>query len=74
MQGRGRSFRNRHPELFQGNTRIQSDGSGRDLPIAIVNQREAEIVRKRFIALFMYFMITEQTAQLVCSGEGIKLS
>ena len=45
-RGRGRSFRDRHPGLFQNNTRIQSDGSGRDLPITIVTQREAEMVRK----------------------------
>ena len=46
-RGRGRSFRDRHPELFRtGATRIQSDGSGRDLPITVVNQREAEMVRK----------------------------
>ena len=47
-RGRGRSFRDRHPGLFEGDTIIQSDDSGRHLPITIVNQREAEMVRKRF--------------------------
>ena len=49
-RGRGRSFRDRHPKLFTGPTRIQSDDSGRHLPITLVNQQEAEMVRKRFIA------------------------
>ena len=47
-RGRGRSFRDRHPELLQGSTIIQSDDSGRDLPLTVVNQQQAEMVKKDF--------------------------
>ena len=46
-RGRGRSFRDRHPDLLSGSTAIQSDGSGRDLPLTVVTQQQAEMVRKR---------------------------
>ena len=46
-RGRGRSFRDRHPDLFGPGTIIQSDGSGRDLPFTLVTQQQAELVRKR---------------------------
>ena len=46
-RGRGRSFRDRHPDLLSSTT-IQSDGSARDLPlITVVTQQQAELVRKR---------------------------
>ena len=47
-RGRGRSFRERHPELFVDPV-IQSDNSGRDLPLTVVTRLQAEMVRKRFI-------------------------
>ena len=49
-RGRGRSFRDRHPELFVDPV-IQSDGNGRDLPVAVVSRRQAETVRKFIISL-----------------------
>ena len=48
-RGRGRSFRRRHPDLL-GSTIIQSDGTGRDLPVTVVNsQEQAEMVRNNYI-------------------------
>ena len=47
-KGHGRSFRRRHPELMHSSLAIQSDGSGRDLPMTVVNREQAESVRKQF--------------------------
>ena len=52
-KGHGRSFRRRHPELMDSTLAIQSDGSGRDLPMTVVNLEQAESVRKLLVYAYV---------------------